>query len=92
MAPARLRIPTEFSKPYSAAGTAYAGRKFQLIDSPHLYLFGMATPEQLRRALGSSSVGDGALEGCRAVQVGDHAAMPRFRRTGWKPSRSPTPA
>jgi hypothetical protein len=59
-------ILTEFTALYSAAatrytGAAYATRPSEEIQSPHLCLFGAATPEQFWRAFGSSALEDGSV-------------------------------
>jgi hypothetical protein len=61
-----LQILTEFTALYSAAGslytgTAYASRPAEVIQSPHLSLFGTATPEQFWRAFGSAALEDGSV-------------------------------
>jgi hypothetical protein len=60
------QIITEFTALYSAAntlftGTAYATNPPDPIDSPHLCLFGMATPDQFWDAFGSSAMEDGSI-------------------------------
>jgi hypothetical protein len=60
------QILTEFTALYSAAGslytgTAYASRPAEVIQSPHLSLFGTATPEQFWRAFGSAALEDGSV-------------------------------
>lgn len=59
-------IITEFTALYSAAntlfcGSAYATQETRTIDSPHLCLFGMATPEQFWNAFGSGALEDGSV-------------------------------
>jgi hypothetical protein len=60
------QILTEFTALYSAAGslytgTAYASRPAEVIQSPHLCMFGTATPEQFWRAFGSAALEDGSV-------------------------------
>lgn len=70
------QILTEFTALYSAAGsvytgTAYATREPEPIDSPHLCLFGQATPDQFWRAFGSSSLEDGSVARYLVMPLGE---------------------
>jgi hypothetical protein len=68
-------ILNEFTRLFSAAnalytGTAWATREAAPIDSPHLCLFGMSTPEQFWRAFGSSNLEDGSVARFLVFPVG----------------------
>jgi len=70
------QILTEFTALYSAAsttytGTAYASRPSAVIDSPHLCMFGAATPDQFWRAFGSSALEDGSVARFMALPLDD---------------------
>ena len=74
------QIVSEFTALYSAAntlyaGTAYATREPDPIDSPHLCLFGMATPEQFWRAFGSASLEDGSVARYLVMPLGVTASQ-----------------
>ncbi|MEO0781935.1 MAG: bifunctional DNA primase/polymerase [Pseudomonadota bacterium] len=72
------QILTEFTSLYSAAntiftGTAYADGRENVIEYPHLCLFGMATPEQFWRAFGSASLEDGSIARYLVFPLGETA-------------------
>lgn len=61
------KIVTEFTNLYSKAGGFYAGSAYadgsrqSSMHSPHVNIFGMATPGQFWEAFGSGSIEDGTL-------------------------------
>lgn len=74
------QIIDEFTALYSAAntlftGTALAGVQPDVIESPHLCIFGMATPEQFWNAFGSSSLEDGSVARYLVMPIGQ--SMPK---------------
>jgi hypothetical protein len=69
-------IVKEFTALYSAAntifgGTAYATQEARMIDSPHLCLFGMATPDQFWGAFGSAAMDDGSIARYLVFPIGE---------------------
>lgn len=72
------QILTEFTQLYSAAntlftGTAAATQEARQIDSPHLCLFGMATPDQFWSAFGSGALEDGSVARYLVFPLGETA-------------------
>jgi hypothetical protein len=69
-------ILTELTALYSAANTVFTGAAYadghgEPITSPHLCLFGMATPEQFWDAFGSGNLEDGSVARYIVMPIGE---------------------